>query len=167
MQVCMAAGFWASDAVTAADQSLIAQLPWDSGSTEYVVSVYEAHEGLPSRVITFKAAEEGRQLVSFKTADSFVSAFTLRDVGGCLISLWTTGSAYHVWGFFSKGGAVHDVIDVWSKSPPNLLASVAPCPTLEVLKNDQWSRFSWQTDSYIEKSIGSEPPRGQGRKERP
>lgn len=129
---------------------LIAQIPWDTDETEYLVKVYDSRDenNIPMRRLEFINKVTNEVISKFSTTDNFVSGFALRDVGGCLVTQWIGRKNYHFQVFKAYKADVHKVLEIVSENGFRIYAAEDVCPMIMVQENNSWNTYKWIIDKY-------------------
>jgi len=134
--------------VHAAD--LLATIPWNSGEQEYTVEVYMMKDEVgPYRELHFVNGKDS-SIQKFETQDSFLSAFTTGEAGGCLVTIWTGGVAYRYKVFLPGDGGIQQVLEFNTRTAPDLI-SVGVCHTFVL--HDTNTRYTWNGKMFTTENM--------------
>lgn len=157
-----------------ADENVIALAPWRVAGREghLFCRVSERNvrgdDNLPPRDLAIYSKEGTKvtKIFNFETPDSLLNVYALGDYNARLFTTWVGGSAYslRVWAFID--GQVKQVLEVGTRTPPELLyddhGDESVLITDPAMESGQWSAaggttvvFKWDGKKY--QRIGTVP----------
>lgn len=100
-------------------------VPWDVGrDNPLICEVREENTGnyeVQVFSIIDNANSHRKIIYKHKTIDQPISIFPTKDVGGVLITIWESGSGYHIKAFSYSDQKIHEVLNSGSKYMPELV----------------------------------------------